>query len=411
METNLGVETPMPIKEENDTYKTTMINNYILNEIKSQEDSAKQVLSINTILMGVYLAFITNAQNLQAIWDNLSMLKFFNFLGLMDSYMISFSLSLLLTAIPPFLWIFSILNCQKALEPKIELSEKLLNAWTPTSAFKQIAEFKYKSMKKSYRFTVSGLLMVLIFVLALLYQNVSPETTFYEKGCALLDQGKYDEALQAYDKAIELDPTFVIAWTNKASVLLKLGMYNECLQASEKVIQLDPNIAMVWINKASALLMLGMYNEGLQASEKAIQLDPNDAGAWTNKAFALLMLGMYNEGLQASEKAIQLDPNDAGAWTNKAFALLKLGIYNEGLQASEKAIQLDPNDAGAWDNKGEALLKLGMYNESLQASEKAIQLDLNIVDGWYNKGAALKALGRTAEANAAFAKARELGLS
>jgi len=40
----------------------TLFNNYILSEIKSQEDTARQLIMVCAVLIGLYIALITNSQ-------------------------------------------------------------------------------------------------------------------------------------------------------------------------------------------------------------------------------------------------------------------------------------------------------------------------------------------------------------
>ena len=66
-------------------------------------------------------------------------------------------------------------------------------------------------------------------------------------------QSKYDEAILTYDKAIELDQSYVEAWNNKGFVLYNQGKYDEAVQAYDKAIQLDPKDAEPRYNKGVAL--------------------------------------------------------------------------------------------------------------------------------------------------------------
>jgi len=225
---------------------------------------------------------------------------------------------------------------------------------------------------------------------------------------ALLKLGRNDEALQASEKAIVLDPNYAIAWNNKAAALDKLGRNEEALEVSEKTIDLDPNFANPWITIADVYRKTKRYDESLQASEKAIEIDPQSAQAWVNKAAALLNLKRNNETLQASEKAIEIDAQSALAWVNKAAALLNLGRYEDSLQACDKAIVLDSKNAIAWNNKGYALYKQGKFDEAVQAYNKCIELDPKYEKVWNNMGTVLLALNRGDEADAAFARASEL---
>ena len=229
------------------------------------------------------------------------------------------------------------------------------------------------------------------------------------KGAALGAQGKYNEAIQAYDKAIEINPQYADAWSNKGVVLDDLGKYDETLKACNEAIRLDPYSADSWYNKGNALKAQKKYDEAIQAYNKAIEIDPQYAKAWGNKGTALGAQGKYDEAIQVYDKAIEINPQDAGAWNNKGVALDDQGKHDEAIQAYDKAIEINPQYADAWSNKGVALNDQGKYDEAIQAYDHAIQLNSGNGLYWSNKGYALKALGRTIEAEKAYAKAKELG--
>ncbi len=58
------------------------------------------------------------------------------------------------------------------------------------------------------------------------------------KGTALGSQGKYDEALKAFDETIRLDPKFAMAWNNKGKALEALGSTTEADTAFAKAKEL-----------------------------------------------------------------------------------------------------------------------------------------------------------------------------
>ena len=53
-----------------------------------------------------------------------------------------------------------------------------------------------------------------------------------------------------------------------------LGLYEEAIDAFDTAIEIDPQTAGYWYNKGLALKYLGMYDEALEAFEKAHELDP-----------------------------------------------------------------------------------------------------------------------------------------
>ena len=175
---------------------------------------------------------------------------------------------------------------------------------------------------------------------------------WYNKGLALYNQSKYDEALQALDKAIELKPDYADAWLFEGMALSSLDRYNvAALQAIDKAIELNPNDASGWFVKGVALSNQSKYGEAIQADDKAIELKPDFAEAWDGKGLALYNQGKYDEALQALDKAIELKPDDAVAWYNKGLALYAQNKYDEALQALDKAIELKPDYARSLDRK------------------------------------------------------------
>lgn len=127
------------------------------------------------------------------------------------------------------------------------------------------------------------------------------ETDFYFKG-------KYELALKACDRTIEIKPDYANAWFNKSVALNNLGRYDEALKACDKAIELKPDYVEALGNKGVALGNLGHYDEALKSYDKVIEIQPDDAKAWWNKACAYSLKGDKKEAFKDLSKAISLDP-------------------------------------------------------------------------------------------------------
>jgi len=240
---------------------------------------------------------------------------------------------------------------------------------------------------------------------------IPPAPVLHNKGLDLDDQGKYGEAISAFDKAIEIDPQYAAAWTDKGNALEQLERYDDALIAYNKVIELDPENALAWFHKGYALGKLGELNESIKAYDKTIKIDPNFAMAWNNKAANLLDLGINNEALHASEKAIGIDSKLAIAWRNKGNALNGLARYDEAIQSYNKASSINQTYSVSMIDKGNSHYNAGEYVAAIRYYDEAIKQDPKDEYAWYNKAQSLRMLHRDSEAKAAYAKARELGYS
>ena len=107
-------------------------------------------------------------------------------------------------------------------------------------------------------------LFILLLILMTPAQCQQTAEDWYNGGTALSIQGKYDDAIKAYDEAINLDPNLAAAWDDKGNALNSLGRYDEAFKACDEAIRLDPKDAMAWGNKGNALNGLGKYDEAFQ---------------------------------------------------------------------------------------------------------------------------------------------------
>ncbi len=199
-----------------------------------------------------------------------------------------------------------------------------------------------------------------------------------DDGNRLFDLGRYPEALNAFERAIGLDPAFADAYEGKGSVLYQLGRHAEALAAYGQAIDLDPRYAMAYIGKGNVLYYLKRYSEALSFHDQAIQLDPTLTDAYLGKANVLYYLVRFAEALAAYEEVIRRDPNCALAYDGKGWALRQFKRHEEALKAYERAIALDPNNPSSYNGTGRTLYRLGRYEEALPFFERAIQLEPGI---------------------------------
>ena len=125
-------------------------------------------------------------------------------------------------------------------------------------------------------------------------------------GAALNDIQRYDEALDAFNKAIELDGTVPDYWFNKGNVLNNLGEFEQALDAYQEAVSLEP--APLGYNHIGLLYMrLQDYENALKAFESVLELNDNFSDVWTNKAQALYHLERYDEALKAIDSALAIE--------------------------------------------------------------------------------------------------------
>jgi tetratricopeptide (TPR) repeat protein len=229
------------------------------------------------------------------------------------------------------------------------------------------------------------------------------------QGIALSDLGRYEEAIDAYNKAIEIKPDYHEVWYNRGIVLSALGRKEEAIGSYEKAIEISPNFHEAWTDRGAILCdCLGQYEEAVNSFEKALKIKPDFYQAWFNCGIALSNLGRYNEAIDSYDKVIDLNPYLYDAWINRGAILCdRLGRYEEAVNSFEKALEIKPDDHDAWYNRGVSLSALGRNEEAIASYDQALEIKPNDPRAWYNRGVSLSALGRNKEAIASYDQALE----
>jgi tetratricopeptide (TPR) repeat protein len=81
-----------------------------------------------------------------------------------------------------------------------------------------------------------------------------------------------DKAIEALEKALELNPEIVQAWCNLANAYLQKGDIEKSIETNMKMLELAPDFALGYNNLANAYYMQGRYNEAIRNCDKASAL-------------------------------------------------------------------------------------------------------------------------------------------
>ena len=119
-------------------------------------------------------------------------------------------------------------------------------------------------------------------------------TYWFYKGITLYDENNLDESLQAYYKAIQLNPQNEEAWNGLGMDLAALERYEEALQAFDRATKLNSSYAEGWYNMGVIFDIQGKYFLGIQAYDEATRINPNYQKAWLAKNNDINIVGMEN---------------------------------------------------------------------------------------------------------------------
>ena len=189
------------------------------------------------------------------------------------------------------------------------------------------------------------------------------------RGTALQELKRFEDALQSFDRVIRLKPDFAEAYSNKGKVLQKLERREEALQSYDRVIRLKPDSAEAHIDRGNLLQDLKRFDEALPSYDRTIQLKADFAEAYNNKGNVLRELDRLEEALNCFDRAIQLKPDFAEAYYNRGNTLRDLKRMDDASRSYDLAIELKPGLAYAYWNKAILKILTGDYEEGWKLFE------------------------------------------
>jgi len=161
-------------------------------------------------------------------------------------------------------------------------------------------------------------------------------------------------------------------WLHEVELLFSEGRYEDALEALEKALEINPEDEFALSMKVFALVSLGRYEDALEALEKALEINPEAAPALSQKGLALAYLGRHEDALEALNKALEINPKDENTLQNKGIALLKLKRYDETLNVAEKAKDVATSESS---KIGAALISIEAYISLDRKSDAASEIE------------------------------------
>ena len=137
----------------------------------------------------------------------------------------------------------------------------------------------------------------------------------------LKDQGKPDEAVACYRRALELKPDYAEAHNNLGNALKEQGKLDEAVACCRRALELKPDYAEAHNNLGVALKEQGKLDEAIACYRRALELKPDFAEAHNNLGNALKDQGKLDEAVACYRRALELKPDYAEAHNNLGNAL------------------------------------------------------------------------------------------
>lgn len=161
------------------------------------------------------------------------------------------------------------------------------------------------------------------------------------------DGKRDDEALKAFELAIQWDPNCWLALHNRAVSRAQQGDLDGALNDFNRTLELNPGLAVAYRNRGELLAALGRTEEAVADYGNALAQLPQDPELYDMRGHALHRLGRYDESLADFGQAVQLAPNDAATYAHRGNVYAEMGEYERAIADFRQALSIDAESVEA----------------------------------------------------------------
>jgi tetratricopeptide (TPR) repeat protein len=175
------------------------------------------------------------------------------------------------------------------------------------------------------------------------YTDSNPENPwgYYMLGVSAWKAGEPDRAREAFDHALQLDPTHRKSLFNSSRVLLETGQPKIALERIEKALSLEPMSSEGLRLLGRAKYQLGDVDGSIEAYHRAIALDDSDVWAMNNLGLVYIEQGCGKEALPPLARAVELRKSSPVFLNNLGTALEQAGYREAAAKSYEAALGVD----------------------------------------------------------------------
>ncbi|MEF8795108.1 MAG: tetratricopeptide repeat protein [Salinivenus sp.] len=224
------------------------------------------------------------------------------------------------------------------------------------------------------------------------------------KGSKALERGDYRRALTLADSAEKYEPDLPLIHFFRGSVYAEQNKLEAARNAYQKVLELDPTYPEVRLKLGNLAFDRGRFRTALRLYRKEKEVSTTSS-LHVKIARTYQKLSVTDSARIAYEKALSLDSTNANAHMMYGQFLENQGNLETALSHSRKALELDPENINYQFAVGSQLYRTGHLEEAVKYLKRAADERLLHSAAQHNLGQVLERLGKPEKANYYFTRA------
>ena len=168
----------------------------------------------------------------------------------------------------------------------------------------------------------------------------SKEALYYKGNFALYGMGDVNSAIGLFEKALAMDPNYVLARYDLAVAYRGLGQNDKAIAEYEKALRTNPHFPEALSNLGGQYFRQGNVDKAIATFKEAVRIYPNFIQALSNLGAALNKQAQYEPAATYLERALELDPEFGIAWFNLGNARFGLEQFAEAEKAYRSSVRM-----------------------------------------------------------------------
>jgi len=231
-----------------------------------------------------------------------------------------------------------------------------------------------------------------------LKENPNSAEVYFLKGNLFERQQKLEEAMSAYQKAIDLDPEFTRSYYNLGVLLLVQEKAVKASEMFDQLVRKEPRFISDFLRIGRMFILQKDYLTAHRYLKMAVEVKPT-ANAYNDLAVISIFEKDFDNSIQYALKSVELDPKLASAYNNLGVAYANgKKDFAKAIEYYKQAIALNPRYGTAYQNLGEAQFLSEKPDEAINSYLKCLEIDPASAQANYGLAAVYASQKRNVEA-------------
>ncbi|BDS11428.1 tetratricopeptide repeat protein [Aureispira anguillae] len=251
----------------------------------------------------------------------------------------------------------------------------------------------------------------LLFIFSCNNAQNSPQQSahsFYNQGSLNLKSKAYDEAIEDFNRAIQLKPNFIKAYHNRSIAYSEIGNIEAALKDLDKSLEIDSNDCHTYYYTGRIKHQQGDTKEAIKDFTHCLKKDPTFHPAYSDRATIYFSLKNYERAIKDYTEAINLY-GSTKRYICRGNSYNAIGENQKAIADFKRAIQMGANNLQAHQELANTYMKLELYEEALPLFNKILDIDPKHSFSLLHRGIIKIKTGFSEEGCADLLKSHELG--